>query len=84
MALRARNPSPSGHATLTPGARAADLGQGPNLVAGSGRAPCVLRSRQHGERPAAGREKNAEGPKKHSYIYVKVPLRDASNVKSQG
>ena len=53
-----------------PRACATDLGQGPNVRAGSGRAPCVPRSRDHEERPAAGREKNAEGWKKHIYIYV--------------
>ena len=40
----------------TPRARATDLGQGPNLRAGSGRAPCVPRSREHEKRPATGRE----------------------------
>ena len=45
----------------TPRARATDLGRGPNLRMGSVRAPCVLRSQEHEERPAAGREKNAEG-----------------------
>ena len=45
----------------TPRARATDLGRGPNLRMGSGRAPCVPRSREHEERPAAGREKNADG-----------------------
>ena len=54
----------------TPRARATDLGQGPNLGAGSGRAPCAPRSREHEDRLADGREKNAEGPKKHIYIYV--------------
>ena len=56
----------------TPRARATDLGPGPNLRAGSGRAPCVPRSREHEEGAAAGREKNAEGPKKHIYIYIYV------------
>ena len=46
---------------LTPRARATDLGQGPNLRMGSGRASCVPRSREHEERSAAGRAKNAEG-----------------------
>ena len=45
----------------TPRARATDLGRGPNLRIGPGRAPCVPRSREHEERPAAGREKNVEG-----------------------
>ena len=44
----------------TPRARATDLGRGPNLRMGSGRAPCVPRSREHEERPAAGREKKSE------------------------
>ena len=52
----------------TPRARAPDLGQGPNVRAGSGRAPWVPRCREHEKRPAAGREKSAEGPKKHLYI----------------
>ena len=42
-------------------ARATDLGRGANLRIGSGRAPCVPRSREHEERSAAGREKNGEG-----------------------
>ena len=45
----------------TPRARATDLGRGPNLRMASGRAPCVPRSREHEERPAAGKEKNAKG-----------------------
>ena len=31
-----------------------------------GRAPCVPLSREHEKRPAAGREKNAKVPKKHT------------------
>ena len=57
----------------TPRASATDPAQGLNLRAGSGRAPCVRRSREHEERTAAGREKNAEGPKNTSiwkYIYI--------------
>ena len=57
----------------TPRERATDLGQGPNLRAGSERAPCVPRNREHEKRPAAGRAKNAEGPKKlclYVYIYI--------------
>ena len=54
----------------TPRARATDPGQGPNLRAGSGRAPCVPRSREHEERAAAGRQKDADVPKKHIYIYT--------------
>ena len=50
----------------TPRASATDLGRGPNLRMGSGRAPCVPRSREHEERRAAGRENNAEG----MYVYV--------------
>ena len=47
-------------------ARATDLGQGSTLPAGSRRAPCVRRSREHDERAAAGRaKKNAEWPKQH-------------------
>ena len=40
-----------------------------NLRAGSGRAPCVPRSREHQKRPAAGREKNDDvlQRKKHKY-----------------
>ena len=52
----------------TPRARATDIDQGPNLRAESGRDPCVPRSREYEERPAAVREKNADGPKKHVYI----------------
>ena len=59
----------------TPRARATDLGQGPNLRAGSGRAPCVPRSREHEKRPAAGREKNAKVPEKHNlYIVIVVVI----------
>ena len=45
----------------TPRARATDLARGPNLRMGSGRALCVPRRREHEEKPAAGREKTAEG-----------------------
>ena len=45
----------------TPRTRATDLGRGPNLRMGSGRAPCVPLSRAHEKRPAAVREKNADG-----------------------
>ena len=72
MTLRARNPFPSGLATLNPQSTCTDLGQGPNLCAGSGPAPYVPRSREYEERPAAGREKNAEGPKKYNYICVYI------------
>ena len=58
------------YCTLTPRTRVTDLGQGPNLRAWSGRAPYVPRSREHEERRAAGRDKNAEGPIKHIYIYT--------------
>ena len=49
----------------------------------SGRAPCVPRSREHEKRPATGREKNAEVPKKtrlYVYIYVSCRLSHASRV----
>ena len=43
------------------------------------------RSREHEETPAAGRETNAEGPKKHIYVHVyKFPLRDVCYVKIPG
>ena len=51
-----------------PRTRATDHGRGPHLGAGSGQALCVPRSREHEERPAAGREKNADGRKSHLYI----------------
>ena len=55
----------------TPRARATNLGRGPNLSMGSGRAPRVPRSREHELRPPAKREKNVEGSKKeHLYIDV--------------
>ena len=44
-----------------PRARATDLGRGPNLGIGCRRAPCVPRSREHEEKPAVGREYNADG-----------------------
>ena len=47
----------------TPRARATDLGDGPNLRAGSGPASWVPQSREREERPAAGREKHAERQK---------------------
>ena len=61
--------SPRGVRLSTARARATDLGQGPNLRTGSGRAPCVPRSREHEKRPAAGRDKNAKGPKEQ-YTYM--------------
>ena len=48
-------------------ARATDLGRGPNLRMGSGRAPCVPRSREHEERPAAGREKKKPKGEKNTF-----------------
>ena len=56
-------------------ARATDLGQGPNLRTGSWWAPCVPRSREHEERSAAGRNKNADGPKNHTHIYIYEYIR---------
>ena len=47
----------------TPRARATDVGQGLNLRTGSGWTPCVPRSREHEERPAAGRAKMPTGQK---------------------
>ena len=38
----------------------------------SGRAPCVPRSREHEKIPAAGREKNAQVPKKYIYTWYIV------------
>ena len=61
-------PPPADLPLRTPRAHTKNLGQGPNLRAGSGRAPCVPRSREHEERPAAGRQKNAQGPKNTLYI----------------
>ena len=53
---------PRADVTLSPPTtRATDLGRGPNLRMRSGRAPCAPRNREHEERPATGREKNAEG-----------------------
>ena len=82
MALRARNPSLSGRATLNPQSTCHGSRPDPNLRVGSGRPPCVPRSREHEERTAAGREKNAEGPKKHTYyiyIYIQVGLASFGN-----
>ena len=58
-------------------ARATDLGRGPNLRIGSGRAPCVPRSREHEERPAARRENMPMCEKKtHLYtsLYKRLPF----------
>ena len=78
MALRSRNYSPSGLATLNPHAFATDLGQGLNLRAGSEQAPLLPRSLEQDPRPEHLR-KNAEGPKKHIHIYIThkygAPLR---------
>ena len=67
MALRARNPSPSGLATLNPPEhvpRTSTMAQ--TGVRGPGGLPaCHGADREHEERLAAGRGKNAEGPKKH-------------------
>ena len=54
----------------TPAARATDNGQRSKLRLGSDRAPCVPQSREHEERPGAGREKNSEGPKNDFHIYI--------------
>ena len=64
----------------TPRARAADLGQGPNLRKGSGLAPSVLGSREHEERRMAGGEKNAEGLKKHIYICIYICMYEGRDV----
>ena len=55
MALRARNASPDVPLS-NPRARATDLDGGTNLRIRSGRAHCMPWSREHEERPAAGRE----------------------------
>ena len=55
---------------VTPRTRATDLGQDPNLRAGSGRAPCVPRSREHEKRPSAGREKYRRAKKTHTYMVM--------------
>ena len=74
--LYVRGIPPGGDVRLwTPGARGTDLGQSPNLRAGSERAPCVPQSLQHEERPAAGREKHAEGPSNtFMYIHTRFPF----------
>ena len=60
--------TPRGDVRLwTPRVRAMDLSQGQTCAPVSGRAPCVPRSREHEKRPAAGREKNVQVPKKHVY-----------------
>ena len=61
-----------------PRACATDLGRGPNLRMGSGRAPCVPRSREHEERPATGIEIKCRRVTKHIYICIhiyKISLR---------
>ena len=55
-------------------ARATDLGRGPNLRIGSGRAPCVPRSREHEERPAARRE-NMPMCEKKTHLYTSLYKR---------
>ena len=72
MALRARNPSRANLPLWTLRARSADLGKGPYLRNGSRRARWVPRSWEHEEMPAAGKEKNAEGPTKHIHINVYI------------
>ena len=59
----------------TPGARATDLGQGPNMRKGPERAACVPRSREHDERSAAREKEIPKGQQTHLYIY-RVPLQD--------
>ena len=54
----------------TPRARATDLDRVPNLRMGSGRAPCIPRSREHEERPAAGREKKCLKGEKNTFICI--------------
>ena len=64
-------PPRAGVPLSTPRARATDLGRGPNLLIGSGRAPCVPRSREDEEKPAAGKEKMTNGEKKaHTHICI--------------
>ena len=74
MALRARNLSPSGHATLNPSARAADLGQGLHLHPVSEGSPCVPRSREHAKRPAAGREKKMPKCQKSAFTHSNISI----------
>ena len=52
----------------TPRARATNLGRGPNLRIGSGRAPCVPRIREHQERRK--RKKCRRVKKTHFYICI--------------
>ena len=54
----------------TPRARATDLGRGPNVRAGSGRAPCVPRSRSTRKDPRPEEEKMSKGQKTHLYMYT--------------
>ena len=59
----------------TPRARSTDLGRGPNLRMWFGRAPCVPRSREREERPAAESEKMPKGGKItfiYTYIYMYI------------
>ena len=74
---------PLAHVPLsTPTSRATDIGRGPNLPMGSGRAPGVPRSREREERPAAGREKMPKDEKTSLYIYVYYKLKDNKESRS--
>ena len=88
MALRARNASPRGRATLNPQNTCHGPRPGPKLAHWVRAGPRVPRSREHEERPAAGREKNAEGPKNtficiyevYTYDVVKKKGKQKKNV----
>ena len=54
----------------TPRARAADLGRGPNLRMGSGRAPCVPRAESTRKDPWPEEEKMPNREKTHLYMYI--------------
>ena len=68
MALRARNPSPSGRATLNPQSTCHRHRPGPKLACGV-RAGSLRAAESRVRGKTRGRKrKNADGPKKHVYI----------------
>ena len=73
MALRARNASPSGRATLNPQSTCHGPRPGPKLPSlriGSGRAPCVPWSREHEEKDPRPEEKKMPKGEKKTHLYT--------------
>ena len=70
MSLRVRNPSPRGLPTLNPQSTCREPRPGPKLMRGVRAGSLRATEPRAREKPAAGREKNADGPKKHIYTYT--------------